>query len=611
MPTEESISAYRKRRAAFAAESAAARKSFDALSNARLALFLGTLGGLLWFAFRDAALPALAVLSAGAAAFVVLMIRHGKVQARQRLSARMADINEAGIKRMEGTWGTFPADGREFANDKHPYASDLDIFGPASLFQWMSACETRLGRLHLARLLGGTARTGIRAQAIREVENAAAENQEMVRELAPMLEWRQRFQAAGRFRAGDKEDPEALIAWAEDSREIFPRLGFAFALRLVPVFTFSAALAVFLVSGIASGFLLAPVLHLFIASWNNRAHGEMLAAIVRHKENLEAYLDLLGLIESGGFKGPGLAGLVRELGASGAPASASVRALQSMADWMETRNNPFLSFIVNALCLWDMQWLWAFRSWKRGNGSRLRVWLETIARMEALSSLANLPFENPDWEYPGVRGDGPLLEAREMGHPLIRAGARVRNDAILEKPGEILIITGSNMSGKSTLLRTIGVNLVLAYAGAPVCARAFRCAPLEVHTSMRLRDDLEKHISSFYAELLRIKTIIEAAREGRPVLFLVDEIFRGTNSKDRHEGAMAVLRRLHALGAAGLVSTHDLELARLEEMEPAHFRNFHFLEGYSEGKIQFDFRLRPGVSTTTNAIHLIRMVGIT
>ena len=166
------------------------------------------------------------------------------------------------------------------------------------------------------------------------------------------------------------------------------------------------------------------------------------------------------------------------------------------------------------------------------------------------------------------------------------------------------------MSGKSTLMRTVGINLVLAYAGAPVCARAFRCAVLEVHTSMRLRDDLEKRISSFYAELLRLKGLVEAAREGRKTLFLVDEIFRGTNSKDRREGAAAVLRQLRDLGAAGLVSTHDLDLATLEAEDPAHFRNFHFEEHFTDGRIEFDFKLRPGVSTTTNAIHLIRMVGL-
>jgi DNA mismatch repair ATPase MutS len=193
---------------------------------------------------------------------------------------------------------------------------------------------------------------------------------------------------------------------------------------------------------------------------------------------------------------------------------------------------------------------------------------------------------------------------------LIPKGIRVGNGLRLAAPGEVLIITGSNMSGKSTLMRALGANLVLAYAGGPVCAAALRCGRVEMHTSMRLKDDLEKRVSSFYAELLRIKGIVEAAQAGRQVLFLIDEIFRGTNSKDRHAGAMAVLRQLHGLKAAGLVSTHDSELARLEEMEPGSFRNFHFQERYEEGRISFDYRMRAGVSTTTNAMHLLRMVGL-
>jgi DNA mismatch repair ATPase MutS len=281
-----------------------------------------------------------------------------------------------------------------------------------------------------------------------------------------------------------------------------------------------------------------------------------------------------------------------------------------MVEWMETRRNPLVHFVLDTVVFWDIQWLWSFRAWKRVNGARLRTWLEAVASLEALSSLAILPFENPEWRVPEVTEGPPLVSARRMGHPLLPPDRRVANDFELGKPGEILIITGSNMSGKSTLLRTVGINLVLAYAGAPVCAEDFRCALLHIHTSMRLRDDLEKRISSFYAELLRVKGIIEAARGGSKVLFLVDEIFRGTNSKDRHEGATAVLRQLHSLGSAGLVSTHDLELARLQEMEPAHFRNAHFQESYQDGRISFDFRLREGVSTTTNAIHLIRMVGL-
>ncbi|HKP97116.1 MAG TPA: DNA mismatch repair protein [Fibrobacteria bacterium] len=597
------LGSYQDRRTAFAAEWASARKASAALSNARLGVVLAALAAFLWFIFHDDLIPSLLAFSAGVIGFIALMIRHDKVLARERLGAQLTGLNESGLQRLEGAWTRFPDDGREFADEAHPYASDLDCFGPASLFQWLNAAQTRYGRLALSLLLARPQRSPDRI----------AGDQDMVRELAPRLDWRQRFQAAGGFPPAPrpKEDPDALLAWAEDATPILPRPFPAAAFRFLPLFSFAFALAVFFRYGLTSLMILPFLAQLAIASWNQRRHGRLLDGIRLQKGNLEIYLELLALLESAGFTGPGLGSLAASLrNPSGTPASRAVRGLQRLSDHLETRLNPILHLLVNALFLWDLQWLWVFRRWRRENGPSLRSWLEAVARVEALSSLATAAFENPDWAFPEVSEAGPLVEAEGLAHPLIPAVSRVGNDLRIGKAGEVLIITGSNMSGKSTLMRTVGVNLVLAYAGAPACARRFRCASVEVHTSMRLRDDLEKRISSFYAELLRIKGIVEAARSGKKVLFLVDEIFRGTNSKDRHAGAMAVLRQLHGLEAAGLVSTHDLELARLEELEPGSFRNLHFQEEYADGEIRFDYKMREGVSRTTNAIHLIRMVGL-
>ncbi len=601
---------YQDRRAAFAADLAAARKLSGALSNARLIVVLAALAGFFWSIFHDELIPSLVFAGAGVFAFVALMFRHDKSLAREKRSAQMEAINEAGLDRIQGRWNRFPVDGRGFSDEAHAYASDLDIFGHSSLFQWMNAAQTRLGRLGLARLLSQPPRAA----------GLIAADQDMVRELAPRLDWRQRFQAAGGHPPARpaKEDPETLIAWAEETAEIFPRPALASALRFLPLLSFAYALCVFVQYGLSALMVPPFLLHAILASRNQSRHGPVLDAIRRQKDNLELYLELLGLGESAGFAGAGLQALTSRLrNPQGTPASVAVHRLQRLAEHLETRLNPVLHFLVNALFLWDLQWLWVFRGWRRENGPNLRIWLDTLARLEILSSLAIPAFENPDWAFPdiataaGTTGTGdPLVDARAMAHPLLPADTRVGNDLRLGGRGEVLIITGSNMSGKSTMMRTVGVNLVLAYAGAPVCARSFRCAALELHTSMRLKDDLEKRISSFYAELLRIKGIVEAARAGRQVLFLVDEIFRGTNSKDRHAGAMAVLRQLHTLGAAGLVSTHDLELAKLEAMEPGSFHNFHFQERYEDGKIGFDYKMAQGVSTTTNAMHLLRMVGL-
>lgn len=239
----------------------------------------------------------------------------------------------------------------------------------------------------------------------------------------------------------------------------------------------------------------------------------------------------------------------------------------------------------------------------------MNKWLETIGELEGLASLALIAYDYPDWYMPSIVHGSSTLAAKSMGHPLL-GNEQVRNDLTIQEPHRVLLITGSNMSGKSTLLRTAGMNLVLAYAGAPVCATYFRCAKMDIYTCMRVSDNLEKSISSFYGELLRIKEIVEASRRGRPVFFLLDEIFKGTNSHDRHLGAKILIKQLYRQHAIGMVSTHDLELGELEGESKGSVKNYHFQEHYQEQEIRFDYRLRPGISTTRNALYLIKMIGV-
>ncbi|MGI6357904.1 MAG: MutS family DNA mismatch repair protein [Bacillota bacterium] len=272
-------------------------------------------------------------------------------------------------------------------------------------------------------------------------------------------------------------------------------------------------------------------------------------------------------------------------------------------------------FLVNVLTLWDYQCLFALEDWRQESGQRLRTWLQVLAEVEALSSLANIRFEHPEWAMPQIiseRGQpaagSDVLHAENMGHPLLQQP--VTNHFSLGSSAQIALITGSNMSGKSTFLRTVGCNLVLAYAGAPVCASGFRCSLFHLWTCMRVSDNLEQSISSFYAEVLRIKRIAAAAKNQQQVFFLLDEIFKGTNSQDRHIGARALISQLQRDGAYGLVSTHDLELGDLQAASNGKITNYHFREYYENSQIRFDYRLRAGISTTRNALYLIRMAGI-
>jgi DNA mismatch repair ATPase MutS len=296
------------------------------------------------------------------------------------------------------------------------------------------------------------------------------------------------------------------------------------------------------------------------------------------------------------------------LNSRGEKASEQIKRLEKIADRISNRENAMF-FPINVLLLWDYHSMMALERWKIQSGKNIEKLMETIGKAEALCSLAALCCDYPDWVIPEFTASPSVVRAKSLGHPLL-GERKVCNDLSIEKPACALLITGSNMSGKSTYLRTAGINLVLAYAGAPVCASYMKCSVMDIHTCMRVNDNLEKNISSFYAEILRIKDIVNASKGSRQVFFLLDEIFKGTNSQDRHAGAESLIKNLCRNGAAGMVSTHDLELGALEGESGGQVKNYHFQEHYMDNEIHFDYKLRPGVSTTRNALYLIRMAGI-
>ncbi len=273
-------------------------------------------------------------------------------------------------------------------------------------------------------------------------------------------------------------------------------------------------------------------------------------------------------------------------------------------------NHPIIYVPVNTLTFWDLFTAKKLSAWKKSSGASLETWLGVISEFEVQVSLAGLAYDNPGWVYPEITEELPVLHASSLGHPLINPEERICNDLDLPSPGTALIITGSNMSGKSTLLRTVGLNLVLAYAGAPVCAADLKAAFMPIYSKMQVVDDLTQGVSTYYAELTRIKKVIEAARAGEHIIYLLDEIFKGTNSKDRILGTKAVIRMLSSLPTLGLLTTHDLELAVLADENPELVKNYHFDDQIEDNRISFDYKLKPGVSTSTNAIALMKMVGI-
>ncbi len=590
------IEQYRQREEQYALEAAAMKKRMDRISNLRLVVFLIALVAPIILVNTGQPIVGGIIMLFGIICFVILLLKHSRVILRHERASLLTEINREGRDRCLDDWGRRKRDGARFVNHEHPYSSDLDIFGRRSLYQWINSTRTVAGSEALAAALSGP----------REFDEILL-RQESIRELAPEIDWRQRIEAAAATVSG--KDWRDLISWGETQTTPWFISIKGNLLRLLPVVVWTGGVAGFIMGLGFAPLVLLIALQAVLASTFARSLGTYARNLEPHRNDLQAACGILAEIEAKPFT----SGLNRELQAPlqiGPDDSASGRVgrLDAIAGALEVRHNPILHFIFNNFLLWDLQWCIRAEHWRQANGGRVRTWLHSISEMEALASLSIIPFENPEWPFP-VLESGKPFEAGQLAHPLVPAASRVANDFSIPSEGMVSVITGSNMSGKSTFLRTVGINLVLAYAGAPVCARSFAAAIMPIHTSMRVMDDLASGVSSFYAELLRMRRIVEASKEQR-ILYLIDEIFRGTNSRDRVAGASEVLRNLSATSSVGLVSTHDLELSKLADEAPASFVPYHFSEQYRDDQIEFDYTLQPGPSRSTNARFLMKMLGI-
>ncbi|MGI5862600.1 MAG: MutS-related protein [Myxococcales bacterium] len=569
-----------------------------ALANTRLALFLGALAlvGLGWWGkLPAAALWAALGLGLG---FLAAAVLHDRVISAGQLSRHRLAINERGIARLEDRWADLPHLGEAYDDPSHPYARDLDLFGRSSLFQLLDATTTRWGEARLAAWLCEGAPVG-------EITS----RQQAVAELAPLVELRETFEAEGRMLAETKSDPSRMLAWAESSRLArLARVSRWLPFTLPPV-TFLLYLAGDLGLLPARLWLAGLGAQAAIAFFASRIAGSLHRALNAPGERFAAFGRVFAVIERARFSSKPLADLKARLAASGAPPSVEMNRLVRALSFIHLREQPLFHVPINVLLLWDLGWAGAVERWRERCGPRLRAWLGALADIEALSSLAGFSFDNPGYLFPEVRDGGEMFVAEGLGHPLLPASRRVCNDVALPSPGTALVVTGSNMAGKTTLLRTIGINAVLALAGAPVCARRLSLRPLAVRTSMRVQDSLARGLSYFYAEIERLKCVLEACDQG-PVLFLLDEVMQGTNTAERQIASRAIVRRLVERGAVGAIATHDLALTTLEQETGGLVRNVHFTDRVEDGEMSFDYTLRSGVVATTNALALLKKAGI-
>ena len=534
-------------------------------------------------------------------AFGVLIQRHDSVIRARDAAARAITFYERGLARIDDRWPGGGEPGERFADDRHPYANDLDLFGRGSLFELLSIARTRSGEETLARWLK-------QAAAPEEI----AHRQQGVAELTPALDLREALSLAGtEVRAGVNGD--AVLAWAEAPPMLSPPWlrWIAALITLIIVI----AIVLWLRTGVEPPLLAALAMQVAFA-WPQQKRVER---ALRRADAAAHDLDILGhlleQLEPQRFASPRLAALHRALSTEGVVASRAIRTLAHLVELHDWQDNLFF-LMLSMPFMWGTHIAWAIEAWRRVHGRRIRLWLDAAAEFEAFSSLSAYRFEHPDDPFPeivsptGAGRDGAIYEGVALGHPMLPAVRSVRNDVHLGREPGLLIVSGSNMSGKSTLLRTVGVNAVLALMGAPVRAASLRLSPLAIGATLRIQDSLLEGRSRFYAEITRIRELADLAAGPVPLLFLLDELFHGTNSHDRLVGSSGVLRGLLDRGALGLITTHDLALTAIARALAPRATNVHFDDTFDGEEIRFDFRLKPGPVTHSNAIALMRAVGL-
>ncbi|MCM2256771.1 MAG: DNA mismatch repair protein MutS [Vicinamibacteria bacterium] len=580
---------HERRRDAHRVAAAAAQQVMDRLSLLRGAVF--ATAALLWalVTFRSG-VPAWSV-PAALGVFVALVALHARQRRRRDHARRATAHHEDRLARLDEAWEGRGDPGDDFLDPRHPFAEDLDLFGRGSLYERLSLPASPLGRAALARFLLQAA-----------VPEAVRLRQRAVAELRPAVELREHL-ALLAAEGPRTTDTDALAVFAATARTPFP-----FALRaaasVVSTLALAGLVAVFGYEAPLSALVL-PLLAVAAFTWSQQERVARVLAGAARAERLFALAAVAARIDREAFRAPRLASL-RETLAGAGPA---LHALAWRLDLLESRRNPLFAPLAWML-VWDLHVAASLESWRARHGGRIGAWFDALGELEALLAVSAYAFENPRDPFPELcEDDGVLFEADGLAHPLIAEPVAIRNDVALGADRRALIVSGSNMSGKSTLLRSVGLAVVMAQAGAPVRARRLRLSPLKLGASMRVRDSVREGRSRFFAEIERLAQVLRLTEQG-PALFLLDEVLSGTNSADRRAGASALVHGLLSRGAIGLLTTHDLALAEIAREGPALVENVHFEDHIEAGHITFDYKMRPGVVTRSNALALMRAVGL-
>ena len=573
------------------------KKQIFRISMLRLALFIAGIAGLYFF-FNQTTLLIICICLTFLPLFILVKI-HNRFFIRKEWLETQARIIQEELQALSGDYSSFE-DGKEYVNPEHPYSFDLDIFGRRSLFQSINRTCTFFGKNRLAKWL----------QNHLHEKTSIEKRQEMVREISEHTLFREQFRVAGLVHHGQSSDGEKIQAWSQSPAQYLHAGWVKAFIWGVPVInsllliTSLAGWTSFSWLGLSFGIFL--VLSFGIikrATYIQETYGKQL-------KSLNGYARLIALAKAENWKSAGMQELMERFNLNGQSPIQALQQLSKELDRLDVRNNQFLYVLLEGSIFFQLQEIVRIERWKARYGQHISKWLETVGELDALCSLGTFAYNHPQYTYPELTEKPFCFLATQMGHPLMPASQCVKNDATIPSRPFFLIITGANMAGKSTYLRTIGVNYLLACIGAPVCCERLKLYPNQLITSLRTSDSLSDNESYFFAELKRLKRIIDLLNQGQQLFIILDEILKGTNSMDKQKGSFDLIRQFMQLKANGIIATHDLLLGSLIKQFPEEIRNYCFEADIKENELTFSYKLREGVAQNMNACFLMKKMGI-
>ncbi len=538
------------------------------------------------------------ILGGIAALFLCTAWIHETIIRKLDFQNALKTINENEIKYLDHQFA-LTDNGKEYSNGDHPYTSDLDIFGEKGLFHFINRSSTTMGKQCLASWLQTHAN-----------KDEIKKRQEGASELCDKIDFRQRIAAHSIFIDDSSQKLDGLIHLMNQPFLVSGKKLLLCLIYIWPIITLTAFVLIFF-NVPAAAFFALFLSQLAVNAVFFKRVSKIYTATRRTSKVLKGYSQIILEIENQEFTGAKCKELKQQLGTGTGKASQKIRRLSTLLEWFDARNST-IHFFINNILFWDLHLVYRVEKWRKETSPFIHGWFEVIGEFETLSSFACLLFNHKDWALPEICGESFILEAKELGHPLIRDEERIDNDVHIDgkNGGHVMLVTGPNMAGKSTFLRTVGVNIALALAGSPVCSKNFRISEISLFTSLQTSDSLDKHLSLFYAELQRLKMILDGVNREKAVFFLVDEMLKGTNTLDRQKGALALIKQFIRLKASGIVATHDLELTKLEETGKDRISNYHFDSTIKNDALIFDYKLKDGICTSFNALVLMKKMGI-